>query len=101
MTDKEIAALLGTSTIGDDAVFRLKVIEGVYVRRQRAAALRRLLVFTGVSALVGLTFALLGQSDAGRSVLEPLAVAVCLCAAAGELATWLIDGRSLIARRFL
>jgi hypothetical protein len=100
MTDQEIAALLGTSTVRDDAEFRRKVIEGIYVRRQRAAALRRLLVFTGVFALAGLTIALLGQSDAGRSLLEPMAVAICLCAAAGELATWLIDGRSLIASRF-
>ena len=101
MTDQEIAALLGTSTTGDDAMFRLKVIEGIHVRRQRAAALWRLLVYTGVFALVGLTIGLLGQSDTGRSLLEPMAVAVCLCAAAGELATWLIDGRSLISRRFL
>jgi hypothetical protein len=61
MTDKEISALLGTSSVGDDAVFRLKVIEGIHVRRQRAAARRRLLVFTCVFALVGLTIGLLGQ----------------------------------------
>jgi len=101
MTDKEIAALLDMPTIGDGAMFRLKVIEGICGRRQRVAAMRRLLFITGVFALVGLTIGLLGHSGAGRSLLEPMAVAVCLCAAAGELVTWLIDGRSLIARRFL
>jgi hypothetical protein len=95
-TDLDIAALLAAAVGDDQRAFRLRVIEGIIARQQRASALRRLGEFVGVSGLVGATLGLLQLSASGIAIMEPLAVTVCLCAAAAELAGWLIQGRSLI-----
>jgi hypothetical protein len=100
MTDREIAELLGAADPGDGVGFRVRVIEQIYRGQQRVAALRHAASLTVVYSLVGLACALLAQSEASRSLLEPIAASAFLCAAAGELAAWLIDGRSLISGRF-